>query len=45
MEQKHMILLAGELLDLHQDGKIDLNTWARAKEFVEWFLVMKLEEN
>ena len=45
MEQNKMIMLAGELLDLHQDAKIDLTTWANAKEFVEWFLQMKLEEN
>jgi len=43
MKQENMIMLAGELLDLHQDGMIDLTTWANAKEFVEWFLVMKLE--
>ena len=40
-----MIILAGELLDLHQDEKIDLTTWANAREFVEWFLQMKLEDN
>ena len=44
MEQNKMIMLAGELLELHQDEKIDLTTWANAKEFVECFLVMKLGE-
>jgi hypothetical protein len=45
MEQAKLIALAGELLEQHQDGKIDLNTWANAKEFVEWFLIIKLEES
>jgi len=45
MEQAKLIELAGELLELHQDGKIDLNTWANAKEFVEWFLITKVESN
>ena len=45
MKQNDMVMLAGELLDLHNDGKIDLTTWANAKEFVEWFLIMKVEEN
>jgi hypothetical protein len=45
MEQNKMVMLAGELLELHQDEKIDLTTWANAREFVEWFLIMKLEEN
>ena len=43
MKQENIIALAGELLELHQDGKIDLTTWANAKELVEWFLVMKVE--
>jgi hypothetical protein len=41
MEQAKLITLAGELLELHQDGKLDLDTLTNAKEFVEWFLVMK----
>jgi len=45
MEQNKLVMLAGELLDLHQDEKIDLTTWANAKEFVEWFLQIKLGEN
>jgi hypothetical protein len=45
MKQENIILLAGELLDLHNDGKIDLTTWANARELVEWFLIMKVEDN
>ena len=45
MEQAKLIQLAKELLELHDNDKIDLNTWDNAKEFVEWFLVMKLEKN
>ena len=41
MEQAKLITLAGELLELHQDGKLDLNTLTNGKEFVEWFLIMK----
>jgi hypothetical protein len=45
MKQNDMVMLAGELLDLHNDGKIDLTKWANARELVEWFLIMKVEDN
>jgi len=44
MKQENLIQLAKEMLELHNSNKIDLYTWANARELVEWFLVIKLPE-
>jgi hypothetical protein len=44
VEQAKLIQLAKELVVLHQQGKIDLYTWANGKELVEWFLIGDLDK-
>lgn len=43
MEQNKLVDFARELLQAHLDTGLDLNHWELGKEFVEWFLQIKLE--
>ena len=43
MEQNKLVDFARELLQAHIDTGLDLNHWELGKEFVEWFLQIKLE--
>jgi len=44
MKQEDLIKFARELLQTHIETGIDLNHWELAKEFVEWFLAIKLAD-
>ena len=44
MEQNKLVDFARELLQAHIDTGLDLNHWELGKEFVEWFLQIKLED-
>jgi hypothetical protein len=44
VKQENLIQLAKELVALHQQGKVNLYTWANGKELVEWFLIGDLDK-